>query len=504
MEKRKKSGGFQSMGLNYPVLKGIIKKGYKVPTPIQRKCIPVILERRDLVAMARTGSGKTACFLIPMFEKLHTKSTKGARALILSPTRELALQTLKFTKELGKFTGLKIATILGGDSMEAQFAAIHESPDIVIATPGRFAHLCIEMELKLREIEYVVFDEADRLFEMGFGEQLHQILKRLPENRQTLLFSATLPKLLVDFTQAGLNDPTFIRLDVDTRLPDTLALGFAFCPSEAKIPALLYLLKNVVRPSDLTLVFVPTMHHVEYLQMVLNHAGIPCTYLYSNLDPTARKINAAKFQNRLVNVLITTDIAARGIDIPLLDYVINFNFPALAKLFVHRAGRVARAGRFGTAFSLISLEEMGYYVDFHLFLARPIHTIPVSGLPESLDKKEPVWDGYLGKVPLSTIEDEVSALNLWHNESIDLFNMIKVTKSAYKLYKKSCTAASHESVRRAKAINLESLGNHPCFSSSTTPTEENKNKMLFEIRSFDHQQLCLKSVPILIRKRLLL
>ncbi|ETE57405.1 ATP-dependent RNA helicase DDX54 [Ophiophagus hannah] len=204
-KKKKKSGGFQSMGLSYPVFKGIMKKGYKIPTPIQRKTIPLILDGKDVVAMARTGSGKTACFLIPMLEKLKARCAKtGARALVLSPTRELALQTLKFTKELGRFTGLKTALILGGDRMEDQFAALHENPDIIIATPGRLMHVAVEMKLKLHSVEYVVFDEADRLFEMGFAEQLKEIVSRLPDGRQTLLFSATLPKLLVEFAQAGL------------------------------------------------------------------------------------------------------------------------------------------------------------------------------------------------------------------------------------------------------------------------------------------------------------
>lgn len=174
--------------------------------------IPLALEGRDLVAMARTGSGKTASFLIPMFERLKIRSAKaGARALILSPTRELAIQTSKFTKELGRFTGLKTAVILGGDSMDDQFSAIHGNPDIIIATPGRFLHVCVEMDLKLNNIEYIVFDEADRLFEMGFGEQLNEILNRLPDSRQTLLFSATLPKVLVEFAKAGLSDPVLIR-----------------------------------------------------------------------------------------------------------------------------------------------------------------------------------------------------------------------------------------------------------------------------------------------------
>jgi ATP-dependent RNA helicase DDX54/DBP10 len=186
------------------------------------------MEGRDVVAMARTGSGKTAAFLIPMLDKLQARvPSGGARALILSPTRELALQTLKFTKEIGKFTGLKAAVIVGGDDMDNQFAALHENPDIILATPGRLMHVCVEMGLQLNSVKYVVFDEADRLFEMGFKEQLHDILRRLSsDDRQTLLFSATLPKMLVDFAKAGLTDPYLIRLDVESKLSDMLEMEF--------------------------------------------------------------------------------------------------------------------------------------------------------------------------------------------------------------------------------------------------------------------------------------
>lgn len=269
LQKKGKGGGFQAMGLSFPVLKGVTKRGYKIPTPIQRKTIPLALEGRDIVAMARTGSGKTACFLIPLLERLKSRTAKsGARGLILSPTRELALQTLKFVKELGRFTDLRAAVILGGDSMDHQFGAIHGSPDIIVATPGRFLHICVEMELKLNGIEYIVFDEADRLFEMGFGEQLREIVSRLPETRQTLLFSATLPKVLVEFAKAGLSDPTLIRLDVETKLPSELTLSYITCRPEEKLAVLLVLLKTIIPKKQQTVVFAATRHHVEYIHSV--------------------------------------------------------------------------------------------------------------------------------------------------------------------------------------------------------------------------------------------
>ncbi|XP_076619008.1 ATP-dependent RNA helicase DDX54 [Colletes latitarsis] len=473
----KKSGGFQSMALSFPVLKGILKRGYKLPTPIQRKTIPLALEGRDVVAMARTGSGKTACFLIPLFEKLKARQAKaGARALILSPTRELALQTLKFIKELGKFTGLKASVILGGDSMENQFSVIHGSPDILVATPGRFLHICIEMDLQLNSIEYVVFDEADRLFEMGFGEQINEIANRLPESRQTLLFSATLPKILVDFAKAGLTDPVLLRLDVESKIPEELILSFIVCRPEEKLAVLLCLLKTVIKSDSQTVIFAATQHHVEYIHQVLDKAGISNTFIYSNLDPSARKINAAKFQTSKVRVLIVTDVAARGLDIPHLDNVINFNFPAKSKLFVHRVGRCARAGRIGTAYNIVGPDEYAYLIDLHLFLGRSLRIIPPSGSIENTE-------GAVGKMPQAMVEEELAELINWQKNSTDLQNMEQVCDNAYKQYIRSRPAASSESIKRVKELHIGEAGVIPEYSDVSS----NTTNLLSKIMSYKPQ-----------------
>ncbi|CAK9831646.1 ATP-dependent RNA helicase DDX54 [Anthophora retusa] len=473
----KRSGGFQSMALSFPVLKGILKRGYKIPTPIQRKTIPLALEGRDIVAMARTGSGKTACFLIPLFEKLKARQAKtGARALILSPTRELALQTLKFIKELGRFTDLKAAVILGGDSMENQFNAIHGNPDILVATPGRFLHICIEMNLQLNNVEYVVFDEADRLFEMGFGEQINEIANRLPEARQTLLFSATLPKILVDFARAGLTDPILLRLDVESKIPEQLTLKFIACRAEEKLAVMLCLLKNIIKSNSQTVIFAATMHHVEYIHQILEKAGICNTFIYSNLDPAARKINAAKFQTGKARVLVVTDVAARGLDIPYLDNVINFNFPAKAKLFVHRVGRCARAGRSGTAYNIVAPDEYAYLIDLHLFLGRSLRIIPLSGSLENSD-------GAIGKLPQVMIEEELAELINWHNCSVDLKNIEKVCDNAYKQYIRSRPAPSSESIKRVKELNIGKAGVIPEYSDISS----NTTNLLSEILSYRPQ-----------------
>lgn len=477
--KKKKSGGFQSMGLSHGVYKGVMRKGYKIPTPIQRKTVPLIMEGKDVVAMARTGSGKTAAFLIPMFEKLKTHTAKsGARGLILSPTRELALQTLKFTKELGKYTGLRAAVVLGGDKMDDQFAALHENPDVIIATPGRLMHVLVEMEMKLKSVEYVVFDEADRLFEMGFQEQLHEIIHRLPESRQTVLFSATLPKLLVEFAKAGLHDPTLIRLDVETKLSEQLKQSFFRCREEDKPAILLYILKHVIDLDQQTVVFAATKHHVEYLHMILTYAGIDSTYIYSSLDPSARKINVAKFQHKKVKVLIVTDLAARGIDIPLLDNVINVNFPAKSKLFVHRVGRVARAGREGYAYSLVAQDEVPFLLDLYIFLGR---SLTIASQLKNVEDK----DGVLGDVPQTVIDEAEEQLRLWHKDHIDLINMKKVVGNAQKKYLRSRPLPAKESIKRYKQIQFaDNIGLHPVFAIECSTEEQQKNDLLNALKAY--------------------
>lgn len=482
-KKKKKSGGFQSMGLSYPVFKGIMKKGYKVPTPIQRKTIPVILDGKDVVAMARTGSGKTACFLLPMFERLKARSAQtGARALILSPTRELALQTMKFTKELGKFTGLKTALILGGDKMEDQFAALHENPDIIIATPGRLVHVAVEMNLKLQSVEYVVFDEADRLFEMGFAEQLQEIIGRLPGGHQTVLFSATLPKLLVEFARAGLTEPVLIRLDVDSKLNEQLKTSFLLVREDTKAAVLLYLLQNVVRPQDQTVVFVATKHHAEYLTELLMGQGVSCAHIYSALDQTARKINLAKFTHNKCSTLIVTDLAARGLDIPLLDNVINYSFPAKGKLFLHRVGRVARAGRSGTAYSLVAPDEVPYLLDLHLFLGRSVTLARPCEEPSVADAVG--RDGVLGRVPQSVVDDEDSSLQTAMGASLDLQGLHRVANNAQQQYVRSRPAPSPESIKRAKELDLAELGLHPLFSSCFEEGELQRLRLVDSIKNY--------------------
>lgn len=451
--------------------------------------MPLILQGVDVVGMARTGSGKTAAFVIPMLEKLkaHAPTSQGARAVILSPTRELSLQTHKVVKELGRHIDLRTAVLVGGDSMEAQFAELAAAPDIIVATPGRIAHHLAEVDgFSLKFVEYLVFDEADRLFEMGFAEQLHEIMKSMPSSRQTLLFSATMPRLLAEFARAGLRDPELVRLDADTKLSPDLALAFFTVRQDDKPGALLFLLTEVVLPGQPTIVFASTRHHVDFLAGLLQREGVSVASVHGNMDQSARKINIAKFRAGKASVLVVTDVAARGLDIPLLDNVVNYDFPAKPKLFVHRAGRAARAGRIGTAYSLATRDEMPYVIDLHLYLSRPLHPAPVRSLREAAAAANSIHGGgsidggdisgsamnttrigdssIFGSFPQSVLDDEVEHLREILASFPDLSSQLQSAQNAMKLYVRTRPPAAPESARRAKALVKE--GVHPLLAAA--------------------------------------
>ncbi|XP_047981169.1 putative DEAD-box ATP-dependent RNA helicase 29 [Salvia hispanica] len=469
--KKSKSCGFESLGLSLNIYNGVKKKGYRVPTPIQRKTMPLIITGYDVVAMARTGSGKTAAFLIPMLQKLQQHVPQaGVRALILSPTRDLALQTFKFAKELGRYTGLRASLLVGGDSMESQFEELAQRPDYIIATPGRLMHHLEEVEdMSLRTVEYVVFDEADCLFSMGFAEQLHKILAQLSENRQTLLFSATLPSALAEFAKAGLRDPQLVRLDLETKISPDLKLCFFTLREEEKHAAVLYLVRDHIRSDEQTLIFVATKYHVEFLYAMFKEDGIKASVCYGDMDHDARKIHVSEFRARKTMLLIVTDVAARGIDIPLLDNVINFDFPPKPKLFVHRVGRAARAGRTGAAYSFVTSEDIAYMLDLHLFLSKPIRPAPteeellkdmddiMTRIDQAMANGDTVY-GRLPQRPIDLISDRVREIL---DSSAELSTLKGPLSKAFGLYSKTKAKPSKESIKRVKKLPREGL--HPMF-----------------------------------------
>ncbi|EPS36075.1 hypothetical protein H072_10498 [Dactylellina haptotyla CBS 200.50] len=524
----KKSGGFQSMGLNLNLLKAIQKKGFSIPTPIQRKTIPLLLEGQDVVGMARTGSGKTAAFVIPMIEKLKAHSAKvGGRGLILSPSRELALQTLKVVKDLCRGTDLKAILLVGGDSLEDQFSMMTSNPDIIIATPGRFLHLKVEMELDLSSMQYVVFDEADRLFEMGFAAQLGEILHALPANRQTTLFSATLPKSLVEFAKAGLHDPSLVRLDADSKISTELESVFFTVKTEEKEGALLQILqdliqvpvassksadepevgedgkkrkrkrfvnlpKNELSNPHSTIIFASTKHHVDYIANLLTTFGFSVSYVYGTLDQVARRNQVEKFRTGESQILVVTDVAARGIDIPMLSNVINYDFPPQPKVFVHRVGRTARAGRRGWAYSIVRLEDMPYLLDLQLFLGRKLVTDGASAIAQGKRKEEFDFanDVIVGSLKRDELERCTEAVTRVVGASHDLTAMKQVMGRGEKLYQKTKVAASTESVKRSKELvaGKDWMSVNPIFADEIDSLEMEKADMLKRLANYRPQE----------------
>lgn len=519
----KKGGGFQAMGLNANLLKAITRKGFSVPTPIQRKTIPLVLDGQDVVGMARTGSGKTAAFVIPLIEKLKAHSARvGARGLILSPSRELALQTLKVVKELGRGTDLKCVLLVGGDSLEEQFGFMTGNPDIVIATPGRFLHLKVEMGLDLSSIRYVVFDEADRLFEMGFAAQLTEILHALPQQRQTLLFSATLPKSLVEFARAGLQEPSLVRLDAESKISPDLENAFFTVKSAEKEGALLHILHDIIKmPTGQTeavtrakeeantsskkrkrnevggvkkhesptvhstIIFTATKHHVEYIASLLRLSGFAVSHAYGSLDQTARKMQVQDFRTGMTNILVVTDVAARGIDIPVLANVINYDFPAQPKIFVHRVGRTARAGQRGWSYSLVRESDAPHLLDLQLFLGKRL--ILGRGGGNGINYAE---DVVVGGVVRDRLERSCEWVTKLLGEDSDLLALRSVAGKGEKLYLRTRNSASSESAKRSKEIVTSKnwMGLHPLFNNETDTAEMERERMLARVSGFRPQE----------------
>lgn len=347
----------------------------------------------------------------------------------------------------------------------------------IIATPGRLLHLIVEMNMDLKSVQYVVFDEADRLFEMGFETALNEILHRLPASRQTLLFSATLPKSLVDFAKAGLENPKLVRLDSESKISSDLKMAFFSVKKSEKDAALLTLLRDVIKvpfanamdvePTDdkgkgkakhreqttaphQTLVFAATKHHVEYLQTLLTAAGYAVSHIYGALDQTARSFQMDQFRRGRTGVLVVTDVAARGIDIPVLENVINYDFPQGARVFVHRVGRTARAGRQGWAWSLITHVELPYLLDLQLFLGRPL-TSSVSSAGDEAYTESIV----IGTFEREKLDAEIEYLRSLDDEEHSLPSLRQVMRKGHSMYERSKGKASQPSYKRAKEMGKE-------------------------------------------------
>ena len=354
---------FKELHLNKPILKAVSENNYDTPTLVQEQSIPLILAKKDIIVSAQTGTGKTAAFALPIIQLLFDKQEapkkgKKIKALVISPTRELALQIEENFKSYSKYTNLRTAAVFGGTSIEPQKDILRKGIDILIATPGRLLDLHKQDFINLDYIETLVLDEADLMLDMGFIDDVRKIERLCPEKKQTLLFSATMPFKVVDLAKTILNDAEKIEISPTSSTAKNVSQVLYYVPKPKKIELCLHLLRNSIKGS--ILIFRRTKYGVDKLEETLLRNKYNVVTIHGDKAQDMRQEAMKQFKRKEANILIATDVAARGIDVDDLDAVINFDLPNIPETYVHRIGRTGRAGKLGTAYSFCSADEKGY------------------------------------------------------------------------------------------------------------------------------------------------
>ncbi len=375
---------FKDLSLIEPIERALIHEGYSVPTPIQQQAIPVLIEGRDVLGCAQTGTGKTAAFSIPIIQKLTENSApqlfgkkknrrKPVRALVLTPTRELAVQVAESFGRYAKFTNLKHTVVYGGVSQRSQTDALRNGVDILIATPGRLLDLINQGYINLSLIEHFVLDEADLMLDMGFITDIKRVIAMLPQNRQTLLFSATMPQEILSLAESLLSQPVKIEVTPSSTTVEAIDQFLYFADKAKKTDLLIDLLDNHQVHS--VLVFSRTKHGADKLSRNLLRSGISCDAIHGNKSQSARQKSLTNFKKKKTRVLVATDIAARGIDISQISHVINYDLPETPETYVHRIGRTGRAGHTGTAYSFCDSAEIGLLKSIQKLIGKDIDVV---------------------------------------------------------------------------------------------------------------------------------
>jgi ATP-dependent RNA helicase RhlE len=377
---------FENLKLIEPVLKALKTEGYTTPTPIQAQAIPIVLNHRDLLGCAQTGTGKTAAFALPTLQLLFQdrmahKEQKAIKALVLTPTRELAIQIAESFTAYGKHTGLKNLVIFGGVSQNPQVDALRRGVDILIATPGRLLDLMNQRFVHLDQVRMLILDEADRMLDMGFVNDVKKIIAKVPSKRQTLFFSATMPAEITSLANTILTNPERIEVTPVSSTADTIQQALYYVEKNDKKSLLIHILKD--KGIKTALVFTRTKHGADKVVKDLNKVGITAEAIHGNKSQNARQRALTNFKNRTTRVLIATDIAARGIDIDELTHVVNYELPNIPETYVHRIGRTGRAGADGIAMSFCDSEEILFLRDIHKLIGKEIpveegHPYPMS------------------------------------------------------------------------------------------------------------------------------
>lgn len=373
---------FENLQLIDPILKAVKAEGYTIPTPIQAQSIPVLLQRKDLLGCAQTGTGKTAAFSIPILQLLHQdelykKSPAGVKALILTPTRELAIQIGESIAAYGKLLRIRHTVIFGGVPQKSQTDALRAGVDILVATPGRLLDLMDQRYVRLEQLKMFVLDEADRMLDMGFIHDVKKIITRIPAKRQTIFFSATMPPEISKLANTILTDPVRVEVTPVSSTANTVKQEVYFVDKKNKRSLLLDLLED--KAIRTALVFTRTKHGADRVAKDLSKAGVTAEAIHGNKSQNARQRALSNFKSQKTRVLVATDIAARGIDIDELSHVINFELPNVPETYVHRIGRTGRAGLSGISISFCDAEEREYLKDIQKLIGKQI---PVADNPD--------------------------------------------------------------------------------------------------------------------------
>ncbi|MDD2386972.1 MAG: DEAD/DEAH box helicase [Bacteroidales bacterium] len=377
---------FKELKIIEPILKALHDEQYSVPTSIQERAIPLILDRKDVLGSAQTGTGKTAAFAIPILQHLflepqRQKGQLKIRALVITPTRELAIQIEESFSTYGKYTGIRNTVIFGGVTQGTQTRALSRGVEILVATPGRLLDLMDQGFVRLNDIEYFVLDEADRMLDMGFIHDIRKIIAKLPTKRQSLFFSATMPDTIVELSRKILNNPVKVDVSPISSTADTLQQYLYYTNKDSKRDLLLHILED--SDIDQVLLFSRTKHGSDKIAKYLSQNEIRTAAIHGNKSQNHRQKVLKQFKDRELRVLVATDIAARGIDIEKLKYVINYDIPNVAETYVHRIGRAGRAGDTGISISICDPEENAFIRDIEKLIRQKIEIVNDNPFPQT-------------------------------------------------------------------------------------------------------------------------
>ena len=409
---------FKNLGIIEPILKALEAEGYTHPTPIQEQSIPILLNRKDLLGCAQTGTGKTAAFSIPIIQhihnsKIHVKGKRKITALIVTPTRELAIQIGENCTKYSKFTHVNNTVIFGGVKQGAQTNALRNGVDILVATPGRLLDLMNQGYISLKDIKHCVLDEADHMLDMGFIHDIRKIIAALPNKRQSLFFSATMPQSIVKLSQSILGNPEKVTIKPEQATAEKVEQALYYVSKKSKTK----LLTHIIQENDIdsVLVFSRTKHGANKIVKQLGKVQIKAEAIHGNKSQGARQRALENFKNRDTRVLIATDIAARGIDVDELELVINYDLPNVAETYVHRIGRTGRAKNSGLAISFCNIEERAYLKDIQKLIDQKIPVVTKHPFADEVEemptKKKPTRGQRNFNKPLKRTKDSDNKAN---------------------------------------------------------------------------------------------